>query len=278
MKLDRRLHAYRDDLADESLRGRVDAPRFVQGVVQQVAAPVANVHRAPDNTSAIDTQALMGEVVSVFAVHGSWAWVQLRRDGYVGYVRHDCLNATVHQCTHRVTVPSTLIFPKADLKSQPVMPLSLNAEIDVISRDADYLQLSRGGFVYAAHACAMDAFAPDHVAVAEQFLNLPYLWGGKGNGGLDCSGLVQVSMHATGRECPRDTDLQEAVLGTTVSLADAQRGDLVFWKGHVGMTWDEATLLHANGHHMMVVKEPLRDAVARSAAKGSAVTSVKRIQ
>ncbi len=117
------------------------------------------------------------------------------------------------------------------------------------------------------------------MAVAERFLDVPYLWGGRTFAGLDCSGLVQTAMHAAGRACPRDSDMMEAALGTALPVDDPgqlRRGDLVFWKGHVGIMVDAHRLLHANAYHLRVTIEPLGEAVERIAAAGSPVTSLRR--
>jgi cell wall-associated NlpC family hydrolase len=133
------------------------------------------------------------------------------------------------------------------------------------------------GYLPARHLAPLDRVEPDFVAVAERFLGTPYLWGGKTNNGVDCSGLVQVALAACGMPCPRDSDMQERALGAPVALADSRRGDLLFWKGHVAIVRDAATLLHANAFHMMVAVEPIAEALARIEAAGSPVTSVKRL-
>jgi cell wall-associated NlpC family hydrolase len=279
--LDKRLNAYRSDLADEALRGQVDVPRFVSGALQQVITPFANVHAKPDACSMQITQALMGEIAQVFDVADGWAWCKLTGDGYVGYINADALSDQVHTPTHRVALASTIIFPKADLKTQPVKYLTFNSMITATGQAGDYLELATGGFVYAAHCASVDAYQSDYVFAAEMFVGTPYLWGGKGIAGLDCSGLVQVALESSGRKALRDADMQEETVGTPLQINDLdglRRGDLVFWNGHVGIMSDAATLLHANGHHMAVVKEPLGEAIERIAAKGYPVTSLKRIQ
>jgi cell wall-associated NlpC family hydrolase len=156
----------------------------------------------------------------------------------------------------------------------------MTARIAVIGEDGDYLRMHDGRFVFASHAKPCASVESDFVAVAERFLHVPYLWGGKSAAGLDCSGLLQVALQAAGRGCPRDTDMQEEALGHGLDKTDLNtlaRGDLIFWNGHVGIMRDERNLLHANGHHMMVVIEPLTEAVARIAAKGKPVTSIKRL-
>jgi cell wall-associated NlpC family hydrolase len=139
-----------------------------------------------------------------------------------------------------------------------------------------------GGYAPARHLAALNTTEPDFVAVAERFLGAPYLWGGKTNVGVDCSGLVQVALAACGIPCPRDSDMQEKSLGEPIALScsmfnQLQRGDLLFWEGHVAIVRDETTLIHANAYHMAVAIEPIRDAITRTRAAGSEVTSVRRL-
>ncbi len=226
------------------------------------------------------TQALLGEQLLVFEDREGWLWVQLSQDGYVGYVRRDHAQSGASAPTHRISVPLTFSFPEASIKSRPVISLSLNALVTATEFNDKFLQLADGRFLYRAHAHRVDVALEDFVSLAAQFKGVPYLWGGKSFGGLDCSGLVQVSLQACGIACPRDSDMQEAELGTALPVDDLsalRRGDLVFWKGHVGIMQDAQTLLHANGHHLQVVSEPLQEAIARIAATGSQVTAIRRL-
>ena len=279
-KLDPRLHAYRPDLADQALRGRVEATRFVEPRLMQVAEPIVSVHAAPRFDAMQITQALMGERVKLFDEQEGWAFVQLSADGYVGYVNGNALSPHVETPTHRVAVPSTFIYPDANLKSQPAVPLTLNAQLVVRGENGAFSQLADGRFVFTAHLKPAGHVEDDFVRVAEMFRHVPYYWGGKSVQGLDCSGLVQLALEACGVPALRDTDMQEATLGTKLMANDLDgltRGDLVFWKGHVGLMTDGEMLLHANGHHMMVVAEPLKDAVKRIAANYGEITSIKRV-
>ena len=279
-KLDSRLHAFRPDLADAALEGRVSAERFVAPKLMQVAEPLISVHKAPGSDAMQLTQALLGEAVKVFDDTQGWAFVQLVRDGYVGYVNSGALSASIAAPTHRVAVPSTFLYPEASLKTQPAALVSLNAQLRVVDESGSYMRLSDGRFVFGQHLKPADTAEADFVAVADMFRHVPYYWGGKSALGLDCSGLVQVSLEACGVAALRDSDMQEATLGVKLPVNDLgslRRGDLVFWKGHVGVMTDEHTLLHANGHHMMVVAEPLKDAAARIAARYGEITSISRL-
>lgn len=276
---DPRLNPYRPDLAAVWLKGRVSAERFVEGQVYQVVAPALGLKRAPEPEAPLLTEALMGERVRVFDERDGWAWVQLEEDGYVGYARADHLAPEARPATHRVTVPRTFLYPRPDIKSWPVEGIGLNAQLGVIGIEGDFGRLSDGSFVFARHIAPLDQPAADYVAVAETLHHAPYLWGGKRSTGLDCSALVQLALQAAGRPCPRDSDMQET-LGAAVDthgFAAVYRGDLVFWKGHVGIMVDGETLLHANGYHMRTVMEPLHQAVDRIARLHGHVTAIRRL-
>lgn len=280
--LDPRRYPYRADLAAESLYGRVSAPRYVPGKPAQVMRPSVPLRRRPVAGQGFDTEALLGERVTVYEVAERWAWVQLERDGYVGYVPAEALGYDIVETTHRVKSIGTFIYPAPDIKSPPLMHVSLNAELTVVDGDERFSRLAQGGYVVTRHIAEKDRFARDFVDIAERLTGTPYLWGGKTRIGLDCSGLVQVSLHAAGVECPRDSDLQQAELGTSVLVPDdldgLRRGDLVFWKGHVGIMVDGLMLLHANAHHMATVAETLPEAVERIAKAGLQVSAIKRLE
>ena len=278
---DRRVTAAREDLAAASLRGKVDARRFADGKPFRVMADVLDMKRLPRPDAPLETQVLHGENLTVYDDDDGWGWAQAERDGYVGYVAMSALWRGYAVATHRVIVARTFVYPGADMKQPVLMALPLDARIKVVGIDGSFARLDPHGFVVAAHIAPAAETMSDPITVAEHLVGVPYLWGGKSPLGIDCSGLVQVSMSMSGHAMPRDTDMQESVgeaLPIDGALSGLRRGDLVFWKGHVGLMLDEAILLHANAHHMLVAREPLivaRDRILASA--GSPITSIRRL-
>ena len=287
--LDRRLNAFRPDLADARLAGRVEADRFVEGVPHRVTAASAPLRRSAAVTAPLETELVAGETVAVFDRDGEgWSFVQSLVDGYVGYAPADALARAdaVPAATHRVVVPATLVFPEPDIKAPPVGALSMGAAVPAIAEMAGggrtFLRLADHTLVVAAHLRRVDAGPiADWVALAASLSGTPYLWGGKTRAGIDCSGLVQLALQTAGHAAPRDSDMQEAVLGAPYAAGPAvpdglRRGDLLFWPGHVGTMVDEGRLLHANAHHMLTVVEPLAAVIERHEAAGVRLRTVRR--
>ena len=259
---DPRLTLARPDLADASLEGLVSAKVYATTRAHRCAVPAAGLRRAPDAAAEQLDQLLYGEGFDVLEAKDGWGWGQARRDGYVGYVRLADLSEEAIAPTHRVSALRAYAFSRPDIKSLPVGLLSLNALVRIDSEEGRFLKDADGGWIAANQLSAVGVFETDPAAVSERYLGAPYQWGGRESLGLDCSGLVQQALYACGLACPRDSD-QQAQIGVAVEQDALARGDLVFWKGHVGMMLDEARMIHANAFHMQVSIEPRTEALAR---------------
>ena len=282
--LDRRLNAYRPDLADERLTGRVEAARFTAGTAMQVSASVVDLRAEPRMDSGPQTQMIFGDHLRVFEEMDGWSWVQAERDGYTGYVSSAALEQPAGTETHLVIVPRTFVYPGSDLRFPHTKALSLGSRVRIVgageTRGTKYALLESGEALIASHLAPIGDHAADYVAVAETLLHTPYLWGGTSGFGIDCSGLVQLCMWVAGRTVLRDSDMQQNTLGEITepdaTYSNLKRGDLVFWKGHVAICASPDMLIHASGHTMTVTLEPLQDAIKRIAYLYDLPTLIRR--
>ncbi len=266
-----------DGLADARLQGVVAAQSYRATTPMQVSASVAPVRAAPAPDAEQLDQVLFGETVEVLAERDGFAFGQAARDGYVGWVDLEALSQPPLAPTHRVTALRTYGFSEPSIKSAPVGLISLNALVTAQGEADRFLRCARFGFVPSVHLAPVgEAFETDPAEAALRFLGAPYLWGGRESLGLDCSGLVQQAMLACGRAAPRDSDQQQGIGTPLPPGAPLKRGDLVFWRGHVGIMLDPETLLHANAFHMAVAREPLAEARARIAAAGGGEITARR--
>ena len=277
MDFDKRVTPARLDLAAAHLKGKVSTQRFVEGRASQVARGVVGLHAAPADGAGLHTQLLFGEGFTIYEDKHGWVWGQALLDGYVGFARAECFAAPLSP-THRVTALGTPLLAAPDVKKGARDMLPMNAKV-AIAEDAERFVHLTNGYVFARPLAPLDARSVDWVGVAEQFVGVPYLWGGKTAAGLDCSGLVQTALEAGGIKSLRDTDMMEGSLGNAIPLdSELRRGDLIFWKGHVGLMLDAARILHANGFFMQVSVEPLANVRDRTLSNENLpIRTIKRL-
>ncbi len=211
------------------------------------------------------SEILFGEVCEVSDRAGDWVRVCLVRDNYCGWTPDTALSrpsvgvptTTVYSTEYRIGQPAALVFTRPDIKSPLLHRLYLGSPLAISSAEGDFYELDSGGFVHRRHLTAQTELGTGPVDVALGFIGTPYLWGGRTCDGIDCSGLVQTALHACGFDCPRDTGDQRAAFAADAVSGPLQRGDLVYFPGHVGIMVDAAHLLHANAFWMSTVVEPL---------------------
>jgi len=275
---DRRITAARPDLAAAHLKGVIEAERYREGRIKCVVHAAVGLRADPSSDATLETELLFGEIFTVYELKGGWVWGQAALDSHVGYAPADAFGEVTAPPTHRVTARATPLLTAPDVKQPSRLILPTNAKLNVAEPGDRFTMLADAGYVFSAHIAPMETHAPDWLAVAENFLSVPYLWGGKTFAGIDCSGLIQTALEAAGISAPRDTDLMENALGQSVALdAPLERGDLIFWKGHMGALLDSERLIHASGYHMQVVIEDFVTARARIFGDGLPVRTIKRL-
>lgn len=262
----------------------------------QVISPVADVYGVPDTQARrgkFETQLVQGEIFKITEEKDGWCKGTCAHDDYPGYIQSIHLTKNIISPTHIVTAARSHAYRDPSIKSPLAVTLSFGSLVKLTGKEENFVQINGAAWIFEKHVAPLETIEKDYISTAQKFLETPYYWGGRSGFGIDCSGLVQISLASAGIPVPRDSNVQEKNIGSDVipervgisaiSQQDTgfrrydgykpQAGDIVFFKGHVGLMADDHHLLHANAFHMKTVIEPLADVIGR----GNAVTSVRRI-
>ena len=273
--MDPRLTPANQNVACSSLRGQIEHTNFVEGQNYQVNVPFVDLLGAPGGER--NRQLIYGSKVKYFGETDGWAFIQNTYDDYVGYVPQETISLDTNK-THIVSAPLSHVFSEPNIKAKNIATLPLTAKVSGKKVENGFLETELG-WIPIRHLQLKTKFATNPVEVAKLFLNSPYLWGGNTSLGIDCSGLIQVSMSLCGLRCPGDSDQQLAKLGQNIDIDTTQeKGDILFWKGHVALALNARQVLHANAYHMSTVIEELSEAVIRiKNQEGNDIIARKRL-
>jgi hypothetical protein len=260
--LDGRVHAYRRDIADIALAGQIFAPHYARPLLRSCGSRATLIRPSRSMEAPPSSELLPGEEFAVLEISGGWAWGYGRYDHYVGYVEVVALVDPITP-THIVAAAEAPIYAEPDDRTPPLASFTMGSRLSG-HEQAGFL-VTDSGFIPFTHVREIGAVEHDPVAVAERMLGAPYLLGGRSVTGIDCSGLVQLSLALCGIRAPRDSD-QQRVLGEPLDPgAPLQRGDLLFFEGHVGLMHSPTDLIHATGFRGETVVEPLATVEGRTA-------------
>ncbi len=254
--MDHRLTPANQNVACSTLRGQIEHNNFVEATNYQVNVPFVDLLGAPSGER--KRQLIYGSKVKYFGETDGWAFIQNAYDNYVGYVPRETVNLETNK-SHIVSAPLSHVFSEPNIKAKNIETLPLAAKVSGKTVENGFLEMELG-WIPVRHVKLKTEFANNPVEVSKLFLNSPYLWGGNTSLGIDCSGLVQVSMLLCGLSCPGDSDQQLAKLGQNIAVDTAQKkGDILFWKGHVALALNARQVVHANAYHMSTVIEELSE-------------------
>jgi len=209
------------------------------------------IRSAPVHRAEMVSQLLFGERFQIIDRAASWVKIETLFDLYTGWIDslHHGYEAWDEE-SHGIIAGNQVVCSKED---NTLLILSPGSEI--FGLNDSFSGFSIGGKQYIVRDPQASLLTP-HSSLNEtalQFLNVPYLWGGRTDGGIDCSGLVQVVCKIHGIKLPRDA-ARQAELGTVVSFfGEARPGDLIFFSGeterisHTGIFLGSGTIIHSSG-------------------------------
>ncbi|HEU0134461.1 MAG TPA: NlpC/P60 family protein, partial [Allosphingosinicella sp.] len=253
VQLDPRLNAWRSDIADIALAGRLFAPHYASPLIRACGMIAAPVLREPAEGSEAVSELLPGEGFAVLDLTAGWAWGYCLADHRVGYVEAIEL-AEPLEPSHVVVEAQAPIQSGPDPLAATLSYLPMGSRLHGEVRGAS-LEFE-GGFVPLAYLRPVGEHEEDPVAVAQRLLGAPYRPGGRTCNGVDCSGLVQLALQLCGIDAPRDAREQRKLGQPVDEDAPLKRGDLLFCDDHVGMMVDDRMAIQVSWEGQKVAVEP----------------------
>lgn len=267
---DGRLELVGETTLPETVFAALDAPKaidFLRGEPARVTSPVLNLRREPRHGAELVSQAPHGTPLRILKrPEGEWFRVQTP-DGYVAWARSENVGLEPVGEEGLRTLPVVLAAQRSDAAGTVV--LAAGSELRIQERHAGkwLAETAQGVAVWVPEA---EAIAPSEratlrkempdlgaraVAIAEGWLGIPYLWGGKSGWGLDCSGLTQLVYELLGIRLPRDADQQAKAIPAVSRWEALVPGDLLFYPGHVALWAGDGAVIHASSPRGGVVRE-----------------------
>ncbi len=248
--------------------------------LKQIATPIASLRKDMSNSSELETQCLFGEKVFIKSSKKNWLLCKTLNDSYQGWIEKKNVDI-ITLSSHKIINLISNIYKKPDVKSEVITKLYFNSQVSINYFNETWSEIHYKNKIYyisSKHLAPIKEINKEWIDVAFSFLGAPYLWGGKTFIGIDCSGLVQLALSASGILVPRNTDEQAKNSHNRLkTVSKIERGCLIFWKGHVAIALKKNKLLHSNAYHMCVQTEPLNKALSRIKEKYGDITSIKKV-
>ena len=220
-----------------------------------------NIYEKPKQYSKLSSQMLYGEKFKILENKGHWLKIKTNYDNYTGYIRKKKFLIKEFVPTFKVSSKKTEIFTKRNKKLIKTNRfLFFASRIKKIEENKNFIEFEKNKWIKKKHLKKIKFFENNSNKIFRLFLNSKYLWGGKTSDGIDCSSLIQVYFFYNGVFFPRDTKDQIKYCKKKIKKKFT-KGDIIFWKGHVGACLNQIKFIHAYGPRKKVLIMPTNETI-----------------
>ena len=220
-----------------------------------------NIYEKPKQYSKLSSQMLYGEKFKILENKGHWLKIKTNYDNYTGYIRKKKFLIKEFVPTFKVSSKKTEIFTKRNKKLIKTKRFMFFASrIKKIEENKNFIEFEKNKWIKKKHLKKIKFFENNSNKIFKLFLNSKYLWGGKTSDGIDCSSLIQIYFFYNGVFFPRDTKDQIKYCKKKIKKKFT-KGDIIFWKGHVGACLNQIKFIHAYGPRKKVLIMPTNETI-----------------
>ncbi len=217
--------------------------------------PVANIHLKPSRNSEVVSQILYGEKFKILLKRKKYIKIKTHYDKYIGYIKKDKFLENFKPSYKISKIKSRIFFKKGKRFLSSNHYLYYGSGVYKRNENKKYIEFEKNKWIKKSDIKNIDHHEKNYIKIFKFFLNTKYLWGGKTCGGIDCSALIQIYFYYNRIFFPRDTKDQIRFCKRKRSK-NRLKGDIVFWKGHVGICLNKSKFIHAYGPKKKVIIMP----------------------
>ncbi|MBD1135578.1 C40 family peptidase [Pelagibacterales bacterium SAG-MED47] len=217
--------------------------------------PITNIYSKPCLKSEVTSQILYGEKFKVLSKKRNWVKIKTSFDNYKGFIKKDKFYKNFKP-SFKIYKLKSKIFKKKKNNFIPINKfLFFGTGIVALSKGKNYIEYKKNMWIKKKDLKKINHVEKKFIKVLKLFLGCKYMWGGKTSNGIDCSALIQIYFYYNRIFFPRDTKDQIQFCKKKINKK-INKGDIIFWKGHVGMCINQSKFIHAYGPKKKVLIMP----------------------
>ena len=216
---------------------------------------VANIYFKPSSNSEVVSQILYGEKFKILLKRKKYIKIKTHYDNYIGYIKKDKFLENFKP-SHKISkIKSRIFFKRGKRFLSSNHYLYYGSGVCKRNENKRYIEFEKNKWIKKTDVKNIDHYEKNYIKIFKFFLNTKYLWGGKTCDGIDCSALIQIYFYYNRIFFPRDTKDQIRFCKKKRGR-NQLKGDIVFWKGHVGICLNKSRFIHAYGPKKKVIIMP----------------------